>query len=644
MATTTTTTNKPLNPRAQDLSPKGYNRAALYSGKALDFDGVNDILTMPTALTSSLSTTSVTFVTNVKTDFATWSGTRDDVFTFAERGIILAFNDGNIYYYYRHQSSAWRTLQVPNADFKPQEWNQMVTTIDLNADTWKAYINGIEVATSNTYSDTAIAYDSNALTIGAQAGGRFFDGQIAGFKIFNTALTAAQVADLYLNPEKIVPDGVADSALKLWLPMMEGAGASAYDGSGNGNDGTINGATWTAGIGAPVAQTALVSWNKGSNLSTYSEQFDNAAWTKQDSTITANSTTSPDGNQNADELKVNTSTSFHQMTSAQVVSIGTTYAFSVYAKQGSGTKYLQFAGAGLQAASQAPIFDLQNGIAYTAATKTVCLSANIENVGNGWYRCSAIVSATGTAGFTICFTQTTNAFSGDSFAGNGTDSFYIWGAQVTQGTNLGPYIKTNATAQTSDVLVPEGLTAGASIFGTDIITPRNAFALNLDGASWAEVHDNASLDITSAITLEAWVYWNTSTDKGLMGKWDYNSSKASYLLYKQSASRFIMYVSSNGSTLASETNDTNISSGWNHLVGVYDGANLKCYLNGVVDGSSAYSSGLYSSDAVVEIGRYDQVSSTSYTNQIANPRIYNRALTAAEVLRNYNADRPKFGL
>jgi hypothetical protein len=42
MATTTTTTNKPLNPRAQDLSPKGYNRAALYSGKALDFDGVND--------------------------------------------------------------------------------------------------------------------------------------------------------------------------------------------------------------------------------------------------------------------------------------------------------------------------------------------------------------------------------------------------------------------------------------------------------------------------------------------------------------------------------------------------------------------------------------------------------------------------
>ena len=42
MAVTTTKTNKPLNPRGNDQSPKGYNRAELYTGKALDFDGVND--------------------------------------------------------------------------------------------------------------------------------------------------------------------------------------------------------------------------------------------------------------------------------------------------------------------------------------------------------------------------------------------------------------------------------------------------------------------------------------------------------------------------------------------------------------------------------------------------------------------------
>ena len=42
MAVTTTKTNKPINPRGNDQSPKGYNRAELYTGKALDFDGVND--------------------------------------------------------------------------------------------------------------------------------------------------------------------------------------------------------------------------------------------------------------------------------------------------------------------------------------------------------------------------------------------------------------------------------------------------------------------------------------------------------------------------------------------------------------------------------------------------------------------------
>ena len=639
MATTTTTTNKPLNPRAQDLSPKGYNRAALYSGKALSFDGVNDTITgSSAALPASDYTIAAWF--NLDTLKASGIVVWGDEANFERRALFVwdAGSGGGTYYLY---SSTYASNVAATTQLSAGRWYFGVITLTA-AGAAKIYLNGRE---DGSGTNTLAAYTGTQYKVGNTGSSEFTNGKIAGARVFNQVLTPAQVSDLYLNPEKIVPDGVASSALKLWLPMMEGAGASAYDGSGNGNDGTINGATWTAGIGAPVAQTALVSWNKGSNLSTYSEQFDNAAWTKQDSTITANSTTSPDGNQNADELKVNTSTSFHQMTSAQVVSIGTTYAFSVYAKQGSGTKYLQFAGAGLQAASQAPIFDLQNGIAYTAATKTVCLSANIENVGNGWYRCSAIVSATGTAGFTICFTQTTNAFSGDSFAGNGTDSFYIWGAQVTQGTNLGPYIKTNATAQTSAVLVPEGLTAGASIFGTDIITPRNPYALNLDGASWGEVHDNASLDITSAITLEAWVYWNTSIDKGLISKWDFAGSKASYLLYKPSGgARFYIYVSHNGSTLQFLSNNTNITAGWNHLVGIYDGTTLKCYLNGNLDGSTAYNLGIFSSPSPVEVGGYNLSASTLYENQLANPRIYNRALTATEVARNYNADKSKFGL
>ena len=43
MAASTVNTNKPIIPRGVDDRPVDkYNRAELYSGKALDFDGVND--------------------------------------------------------------------------------------------------------------------------------------------------------------------------------------------------------------------------------------------------------------------------------------------------------------------------------------------------------------------------------------------------------------------------------------------------------------------------------------------------------------------------------------------------------------------------------------------------------------------------
>src|SRR6056300_1322440 len=46
MAVTTDKTNKPILPRGADVRPiDSYNRAELYSGKALDFDGVNDEIT-----------------------------------------------------------------------------------------------------------------------------------------------------------------------------------------------------------------------------------------------------------------------------------------------------------------------------------------------------------------------------------------------------------------------------------------------------------------------------------------------------------------------------------------------------------------------------------------------------------------------
>jgi hypothetical protein len=386
-----------------------------------------------------------------------------------------------------------------------------------------------------------------------------------------------------------------------------------------------------------------MDWNKGANLQPQSERLDNSAWTQQAATITANNTTAPDGTENADELIVNTSTAFHQLAAVQSVSGGTTYAFSVYAKQGSGTKYFQIAGAGLQAASQAPVFDLQNGVVYAAVTKTVCLSADIESVGDGWYRCSLIVAATGSAGMTLCFVGATNAFSGDSFAGNGTDSFYFWGAQVEAADSLGAYIPNHTATQiTSEVLLPQGLTTGRDITGVNLFeNVRKQGALNLDGNSWAEVHDNASLDITDAITLECW--YNTDYLAGnnmLISKWSpYAGGQRSYLLYMTEFEYLYFSISADGVSPSTLSSSSVYRGGWKHFVATYDGANMRLYIDGVAENTKAETLTIKDGSFKIGIGNHQGDTSALAEKPIAQPRIYNRALTAEEVQRNYNAGK-----
>jgi hypothetical protein len=344
---------------------------------------------------------------------------------------------------------------------------------------------------------------------------------IAGVRVFNTALTAAQVADLYLNPEKIVPDGVASSALKLWLPMMEGAGTTAYDGSGNGNHGTINGATWVSGIGAPVAQTALVSWNKGTNILTYSEQFDNAAWLKYQCSVSANQTTSPDGTQTADKLTLSGGSGNY---TGLIYRSTTPEANSIYMKNdaiGSGKFYIQVDGVGNAAWN----------VDGTLSSVTGGTAVNGVNMGNGWFR------------FTYVCTGGTYINYGIQ---NGTtgSSIFIWGAQVNAGS-VQPYIPTLATAQTSPVLLPQGLTANKDITGVNAFeSARNPYALNLDGASWAEVHDNASLDITMRMTLRRGFIGMAQSQREFLdvGTWLITKEVTCFIHQRQQGSIFLFQV------------------------------------------------------------------------------------------------------
>ena len=91
---------------------------------------------------------------------------------------------------------------------------------------------------------------------------------------------------------------------------------------------------------------------------------------------------------------------------------------------------------------------------------------------------------------------------------------------------------------------------------------------------------------------------------------------------------------------------TNLTAGnWIHLVVTWDANNpgtLRGYVNGVLESTSARSSGeAYSTDAGYEVGGWPN-NDRPYNGNIAQIRVYSKALSATEVLQNYNATKTNF--
>lgn len=184
--------------------------------------------------------------------------------------------------------------------------------------------------------------------------------------------------------------------------------------------------TFTRGSNATLVDSTGKVTYAPNNLLPYSQEFDNAGWTKGNSTVTANSVTAPDGTLTADTLTENTSNAFHAATRS--VTLAGTLTLSCYLKAGTRNFAAVRTYDGTNGDRYA-VFNLSTGTAGAVSGNT---TAAITAVGGGWYRCSmtyTFTSASGSAGVTI---QDANSYV--PYTGNGTGDIYIWGAQLEQVT------------------------------------------------------------------------------------------------------------------------------------------------------------------------------------------------------------------
>lgn len=209
-------------------------------------------------------------------------------------------------------------------------------------------------------------------------------------------------------------------------------------------------------VAAPIARTGS---GVLPNLALYSEEFDNAAWGKTDSTIGANEAAAPDGAATADKLKAATTGSVSPRLFQVVTSTASSaYTISAFIKMSEASFLQIWFTTGHVANTPRVNFDLSSGS--IGSQDADIDAASITAVGNDWFRISATVTAAGTS--LQAYFQLINSAADTRAAANswvGDRGLYIWGAQIEQSLNATTYAKTTSAAATAgSVSIPNTLT------------------------------------------------------------------------------------------------------------------------------------------------------------------------------------------
>lgn len=245
--------------------------------------------------------------------------------------------------------------------------------------------------------------------------------------------------------------------------------------------------------GDELAATYLLE-NAATNLALRSEEFDNATWVKANCTVTANDTTAPDGDADADAVVGTTAGVLTSVSQAALGAAGNVYAFSVWLKK-RGTN------------TNASI-RITDGV--SPGTLNVTLTSQ-------WTRYQVALTAASAAAVTASIYPHLDTIAGT--LGTAGDDLFAWGAQVelvasgAAGTSpaASSYIRTTTAAVTR---AADSLTFTAAQVPAAIKNGRFQFAYR---ANWTGAESAVNRAIYSSSNSAAnGLRWNTTETMSMM--------------------------------------------------------------------------------------------------------------------------------
>jgi len=626
----------------------------------LSFDGDSDIVQIP-------ETTSIDFGGNSNSLVAWFK-----ISTTSSGSIISKEADGSGKYPLRlfTNASGYACVSMYDGTYSPSTcgntnlndglWHHIAGMRDVASDTIYLYIDGQYISSTNdTTTGTTANNDNVVIGNGGNGGSQYgFNGLIDEVKIYNFALTSEQVkydynagAGVVLGRDQEandIIDGAGDPPVAEWK-FDEKTGTSAYDTSGNGNTGTISGATWKSsnscheggclefdGYGDGTTIPASNSLTFGTNSFSIGLWFKAHEWQDTDGIYSAGATSNgtpgfsirQTGTSGNLQFVVGNGTS-RVVAGSLVNSQEWVYAVGVV-NRANNIIYLYINGKEVDAediSSLSGSYDLA-GNDYIGTTPIGNdFDGLIDHVKIYDYaRTPAQIAYDYNRGkpvghwkFDECQGTTTYDSSGNG--NNGTITIGASGTNTTPGTCS---------------------TSGAWADGAS--GKFNSASLEFDGTDdYTTISSNSKLNLDN-FTVAFWMNANnasgTSTIEQTINKAASNSTASNYVFSwshtNTSFQKSFAFFGSSGWETAqiSSTMNTGI---WYHVTGTYDGTNLKVYLNGNLEDTEAAPSpetGNY--NLFIGSGHSSNSPYAYFSGQIDDVRIYNYALSANQVKKLYN--------
>jgi len=536
-------------------------------------------------------------------------------------------------------------------------WYHLVGTYD--GITAIMYLNGTQVASSAKTWNTVL----NAATLGAQVGpSDYLTGDIGYTAIYNRALAPYEVVRNY------------NAARPRFFNVSSGTNVKAKLSSTFQYYNSLDEITYNPNNGIA-----------SNNLLSYSQFFTSTNWTPGNATISLNTlaTTAPDGTFTAAKLIDVAGAGQHTLSynTGFVYTTGTVYTFSVYAKAAE----ISSLGVYIPGGNAGAKYNISTGALILNDTG---ITSTITFVGNGWWKIVATYTSTLVATISPIFYMMNP---GTSYTAVGSQGLYLWGAQFESGTGQGVYVATTAsnakfttfaarTTNQGEIYVKDSFDEVTSMIVTDGLllyldgkyfestrwtdlsnynndgTLLNSPTYNNTNSSFIFNGSNQGAQITTStlnvpytgktifvvarLSATAWTS-GVAQYRGMCGTDGGLARNFNFYIYRDASNITYIHYSTPGSAFITNAISLNTAT-WFMAAVTQTASTTTVYLNGVsVYSLSGQTLNQYANPGGSEyVGRADGL----WAGDIAVCAYYSRALSAAEIVSNYNVFSSRVGL